>query len=95
MEANRTDKLVWAASPQRLIIMNRADLVARVAETTGLPKSTADMAVNTIFNALTDSLAQGEGVAIAGFGNFTVTLKTARRSIFPQLMCLVSKQEKH
>lgn len=64
--------------------MNRADLVARVAETTGLPKSTADMAVNTIFNALTDSLAQGEGVAIAGFGNFTVKARAARKGRNPK-----------
>lgn len=64
--------------------MNKADLVARVAETTGLPKSTADMAVNTIFNALTDSLAQGEGVAIAGFGNFSVKARDARKGRNPK-----------
>ena len=64
--------------------MNRADLVSRVADTTGLPKSTAEVAVNTIFNALTDAMAQGDGVAIAGFGNFSVKTRSARKGRNPQ-----------
>lgn len=64
--------------------MNRADLVARVSDQTGLPKSTAEVAVNTIFNSLTDALAQGDGVAIAGFGNFTVKSREARKGRNPR-----------
>ena len=64
--------------------MNRADLVARISDTTELPKATAEAAVNTIFNALTDALAQGDTVAIAGFGNFTVKRREARKGRNPQ-----------
>ena len=64
--------------------MNKADLVARVSETTGLPKATTEVAVNTIFTALTDGLAQGDSIAIAGFGthaSVTVTAPTFSRSV--------------
>ena len=37
--------------------MNKADLIARVSEATGLPKATTEVAVNTIFTAITDSIA--------------------------------------
>jgi DNA-binding protein HU-beta len=64
--------------------MNKADLAARIADSTGLPKSTAEVAVGTLFSALTDALASGETVAIAGFGNFTVKARDARKGRNPQ-----------
>mgnify|MGYP003958723217 CR=1 FL=1 len=64
--------------------MNRADLVARVSETTGLPKATAEVAVNSIFNSVTDALASADSVAIAGFGTFAVKARSARKGRNPQ-----------
>lgn len=64
--------------------MNKADLAARIADSTGLPKSTAEVAVSTLFSALTDALASGETVAIAGFGNFIVKARDARKGRNPQ-----------
>ena len=64
--------------------MNKADLIARVSETTGLPKATTEVAVNTIFTAITDSLAQGDSIAIAGFGTFNVKSREARKGRNPR-----------
>lgn len=64
--------------------MNRADLVARVAETTGLPKATAEVAVATVFDAVTKAMAGGDSVSIAGFGTFGVKTREARKGRNPQ-----------
>ena len=64
--------------------MNKADLIARVSETTGLPKATTEVAVNTIFTAITDSLAQGDSIALAGFGTFNVKSREARKGRNPR-----------
>jgi DNA-binding protein HU-beta len=64
--------------------MNRADIVARVSEATGLPKATAEVAVTNIFKAVTDALTSGDSVAIAGFGNFSVKARDARKGRNPQ-----------
>ena len=64
--------------------MNKADLVARVSEATGLPKATTEVAVNTLFTAVTDGLAKGESIAIAGFGTCTVKNREARKGRNPR-----------
>ena len=64
--------------------MNKADLVARVSEATGLPKATTEVAVNTLFTAVTDGLAKGDSIAIAGFGTFTVKNREARKGRNPR-----------
>jgi len=64
--------------------MNKTDLVAQVSNATALPRNTAEVAVNTIFRAVTDSLAKGEAVAIAGFGTFQVKQREARKGRNPR-----------
>ncbi len=64
--------------------MNKSDLVIQVANHTALPKNTAEVAVNTIFNALTSALAEGDTIAIAGFGTFTVKQRGARTGRNPR-----------
>lgn len=64
--------------------MNKSDLVMQVSNHTALPKNTAEIAVNTVFKALTDALAEGDVVAIAGFGTFTVKKRDARKGRNPR-----------
>ncbi|NKC12745.1 MAG: integration host factor subunit alpha [Gammaproteobacteria bacterium] len=64
--------------------MNRADLISHVAEMAGLPKATAEVAVNTVFNSITDALSSGDNVAIAGFGTFAVKRRDERKGRNPQ-----------
>lgn len=64
--------------------MNKADLIAKVSEATGLPKATTEVAVNTIFTTITDGLAKGDSIAIAGFGTFGVKTREARKGRNPR-----------
>ena len=58
--------------------MNKTELIAAVAEKTGLTKKDAERVVNATFETLTGALAKGEKVAVAGFGNFEVKTREAR-----------------
>ncbi len=51
--------------------MNRSELIEAVAMQANLPKKQAEIAVNTIFDSMTDALISGERVEIRGFGSFT------------------------
>ncbi len=51
--------------------MNRSELIETVAVRADLPKKQAEIAVNTIFDSMTDALIRGERVEIRGFGSFT------------------------
>jgi len=64
--------------------MNKAELVAEVANQTGLTKRTSREAVDAITSAITDSLARGERVTLVGFGSFRVIKREARRGRNPQ-----------
>jgi len=60
--------------------MNRSELGNRVAERTGLGSSDAKGAVDAVFEVISDALANGEDVRIAGFGAFGTRRRTARRA---------------
>jgi len=50
----------------------KQDLIQRVVERTGLPRTKAESAVDTIFDAMKKSLAAGDRIELRGFGVFTV-----------------------
>ncbi len=52
--------------------MNKSELVAAVAAKDGVEKKCAEKAVNAVFAAITDALANGEKVQLVGFGTFEV-----------------------
>ena len=53
--------------------MNKQDLVAAVAEATGLPRGDAGRSVEAVLDAVTAALTKGDDVKLVGFGTFTVT----------------------
>ncbi len=57
--------------------MNKNDLVATVASSTGLSKSDAAKAVEGVFDAITSALKKGEEVRLVGFGTFSVAKRAA------------------
>ena len=57
--------------------MNKNDLIATVAERTGMSKAGAGEAVEATFDAITKALKSGDEVKIIGFGNFTVAKRAA------------------
>lgn len=64
--------------------MNKSDLIAKVAETSELPKKDATKAVEAVFEAITEALQNGDKVQLVGFGNFEVRERSARKGRNPQ-----------
>lgn len=64
--------------------MNKAELVAAVAEKAGLSKKDSEKAVNAAFESITDALVAGEKVQLVGFGAFEVKERGARVGRNPQ-----------
>jgi len=58
--------------------MRKADLVATIAEKTGVPKVDVLVTLEEFFSEIKESLAGGENVFIRGFGSFVIK-KRARK----------------
>jgi DNA-binding protein HU-beta len=52
--------------------LDRAGLVARVAERTGLSERTSDKVVDAVLEEIYEALKRGEGVSLKNFGTFYV-----------------------
>ena len=64
--------------------MNKNDLVAVVADKTGLSKADSTNAVDGVFDAITDALAGGGEVRLVGFGTFSVSQRRASEGRNPR-----------
>ena len=63
---------------------NKNDLVTAVANSTGLSKSDAAKAVDSVFQAITDALKSGDEVRLVGFGTFAVAARAASEGRNPR-----------
>ncbi len=52
--------------------MTKADIVADIAEETGLERTEALRAVEAFMNSIKNSLSRGQNVYLRGFGSFVV-----------------------
>lgn len=64
--------------------VNKNDLIATVAESTGLQKKDAARAVDGVLEAITDALKGGDEVRLVGFGTFTVSERAATQGRDPR-----------
>ena len=64
--------------------MNKAELIATVAEKTGLSKKDSEKAVNATFDTITANLEVGEKVQLVGFGGFETKAREARMGRNPK-----------
>ena len=64
--------------------MNKAELVAAVAEKTGFTKKDAEIAVNAFVGSVEEALVKGEKVQLIGFGTFEAKARAARTGINPK-----------
>lgn len=64
--------------------MNKSDLVAAIADGSGLTKADAARALSATTDAISGALASGDNVAITGFGSFLVRQRAARTGRNPQ-----------
>ncbi len=58
--------------------MNKTELIAAVAEKTGLTKKDAERVVSATIETITENLVKGEKVSVSGFGIFEVKNREAR-----------------
>ena len=64
--------------------MNRNELVASMAEKSGMSKKDAGSALDALIEAIQDALKAGEKVQLIGFGSFEVKQRDARTGINPR-----------
>ena len=57
--------------------MNKNDVIAAVAEKTGMSKAAAGQAVDSTFEVITSALKSGDDVKVIGFGSFCVANRAA------------------
>ena len=64
--------------------MNKAELVAKIAEESKLTKKAAETALEAFVKSVEDALKNGEKVQLVGFGTFEVRQRAARKGRNPQ-----------
>jgi DNA-binding protein HU-beta len=64
--------------------VTKAELIAAVAEKSGLTKTNAEKAVAGIVAAVTGCLKKGDKLTIVGFGTFSTAKRAARKGLNPQ-----------
>lgn len=58
--------------------MNKSELIASMAEKSGLTKKDAERALKSFIESIQSTLAQGDKVQLVGFGTFEVKERAAR-----------------
>ncbi len=68
----------------KILIMNKAELIAKIAEDTGITKTQANASLDSFVEAVTKTLKGGGKVTMVGFGTFSVSKRKARKGRNPQ-----------
>ena len=64
--------------------MNKTELIAAVAEKTGMSKKDTEAVINATLNTITAALQDEEKVQLVGFGSFEVKKRAARTGRNPR-----------
>ena len=64
--------------------MIKSELIKYVSEKVGVTNEVAELAVNTIFDSMTEVLVRNEGIEIRGFGSFKVRNYEGRKGRNPK-----------
>ncbi|SCP99578.1 HU family DNA-binding protein [Anaerobium acetethylicum] len=64
--------------------MNKAELVAAIADRTELSKKDSEKALKAFIDVIAEELAKGEKIQLVGFGTFEVSERAAREGRNPQ-----------
>ena len=64
--------------------MNKQDVVAKIAKDTGMTKTAASAAIESLIDGITRSLKKGDAVSFVGFGTFKISNRKARTARNPQ-----------
>lgn len=64
--------------------MNKAELIVKVAEKSGVSKKDAEKAVSAMLDAVVEAVANGDKVQIVGFGTFEQRERKERNGVNPR-----------
>jgi DNA-binding protein HU-beta len=64
--------------------MNKAELITKISDDTGITKTEANAALDSFIEAVTKSLKKGDKVTLVGFGTFLVSKHKARMGRNPK-----------
>lgn len=64
--------------------MNKTELIAAIADKSGLTKADAEKALNIFIDVVTDALSDGDKVQLVGFGTFEIGKRAERTGRNPQ-----------
>lgn len=64
--------------------MNKAELISKVSDDSGITKTQANAALDSFIGAVTKTLKTGGKVTLVGFGTFSVSKRAARNGRNPQ-----------
>lgn len=64
--------------------MNKAELIAKLAEDADITKTQANAALDSFVDAVTKTLKKGGKVTLVGFGTFSTSERKARNGRNPQ-----------
>jgi DNA-binding protein HU-beta len=70
--------------PLKTTGMNKAELVNKIADDTGITKTQANAAIDSFIEAVTKTLKSGGKVTLVGFGTFVISKRKARKGRNPQ-----------
>jgi len=63
--------------------MNKADLINKISDDTGITKTQANEALDSFIEAVTKTLKGGGKVTLVGFGTFLISKRKARKGRNP------------
>ena len=74
--------------------MNKAELIAKIADDAGLTKTQANASLDAFVDAVTKTLKKGDKVTLVGFGTFSVSKRAARNGRNPQTGAVIKIKAK-
>ena len=70
--------------------MTKADLIEELSKVASLTKKQSEAIVDTVFDGITEALANGAKVELRGFGSFRIRRRRARRGRNPKTGAIVA-----
>jgi integration host factor subunit beta len=74
--------------------MVKSELIQQLSEHANIQPKIAEIAVNTVFDAMTEALIKGEGIEIRGFGSFKVREYKGRTGNHPRTGTVITIEPK-
>jgi DNA-binding protein HU-beta len=83
-----------AANKTKNYTMNKAELIAKIADDAGITKTQANTSLDSFVEAVTKTLKGGGKVTLVGFGTFSVSKRAARNGRNPQTGAVIKIKAK-